>query len=64
MPHKQQLLLVSIVLLLLLVVLRNHRLHLHQECDMTVIGFAYFNAILLNDVCTTALDDAIGRDDF
>jgi hypothetical protein len=24
---------------------------------MTVIGFAYFNAILLNDVSTTALDD-------
>jgi hypothetical protein len=31
---------------------------------MTVIGFAYFNAILLNDVSTTALDDAVGRDYF
>jgi hypothetical protein len=29
-----------------------------------MIGLAYFNAILLDDVSTTALDDAIGRDDF
>ena len=31
---------------------------------MAVIGFAYFFAILLDDVCTTALDNAVGRDDF
>jgi len=31
---------------------------------VAVIGSAYLNAILLDDISTTAIDDAIRRDDF